>query len=370
MKPLVVMLANAGHQPGDTRIFEKEALTLAEAGYQVRLIIPTKESYRANNVDIIAVPPPNNGFEKLVNAPWRVFRAALKQPATAWFHLHDSELLVIGLLLRLLGRSVVYDAHEDTPRQIAYQHWIPWYLKKPYALFYFLLERLCGLVFNGIIVAEPVIARHYPKSKTILIRNFPKLESFRRPQPVPFVHRKRQLVYVGLLSEPRGFSVMMEAVELARQKIDFTLVLGGKFSPASLQEKLPAHPGIKYLSWVPYEKLPDLLYESQVGIIVPQPNPRYLTNYPVKLFEYMAAGLAVIASAQGEASQFVSEANAGVLADPGNPQAIADAIVSLFTNPEEAEQMGERGRKLVFEKYNWASEAGKLVEWYRSMFKK
>jgi glycosyltransferase involved in cell wall biosynthesis len=216
-------------------------------------------------------------------------------------------------------------------------------------------------------VAEPVIARHYPKSKTVLIRNFPKLESFRQTQPTPFANRKRQLAYVGLLSEPRGFSAMMEAFELARQQVDFTLVLGGKFSPASLQEKLPQHPAISYRDWVPYEKLPDLLFESQVGIIVPQPNPRYLTNYPVKLFEYMAAGLAVIASAQGDAAAFVREANAGLLVDPRDPQAIARAMVELFSNQHEAEQMGARGRRLVFEKYNWASEGARLVEWYRSM---
>jgi glycosyltransferase involved in cell wall biosynthesis len=363
---MIVMLANSGHQPTDTRIFQKEAITLCEAGFEVKLIIPTEKSYTEYGVEVIAVVVPKNGLQKLTLAPWRVFRAALQQPRQAWFHLHDSELLLMGVLLKLMGRKVIYDAHEDTPRQIAYQHWIPWFLKKPYAWFYFLLERFCGLIFNGIIVAEPVIARHYPKSKTILIRNFPKLESFRRAASIPFSNRKKQMVYVGLLSEPRGFSAMVAATESARQKVDFKMVLGGKFSPAGLEEKLKGTSGIAYLSWVPYEKLPDLLFESQVGIIVPEPNPRYLTNYPVKLFEYMAAGLAVIASEQGEASEFVREANAGVLVNARDSSSIARAMVQLFSNQAEAEQMGERGRKLVFEKYNWASEGKKLVDWYRT----
>ena len=122
----VVMLANAGHKPLDTRIFHKEAISLGRAGHQVVLIIPSTESLVQNGVEIIAVPLPRKGWEQLIRCPWKIFREALKQPPQSVFHLHDSELLMVGLALRFTGRKVIYDAHEDTPLQISYQHWIPW----------------------------------------------------------------------------------------------------------------------------------------------------------------------------------------------------------------------------------------------------
>ena len=100
-KPPVVMLANAVHKPFDTRIFQKEATTLAQAGYNVTLIIPHDASVNVNGVQIESVPLPDKGWKQLVVCPWNIFKKALKHPRQSIFHLHDSELLVIGLLLRL-----------------------------------------------------------------------------------------------------------------------------------------------------------------------------------------------------------------------------------------------------------------------------
>ncbi|HBK88836.1 MAG TPA: hypothetical protein DDZ56_09300, partial [Cytophagales bacterium] len=135
----IVMLANAGHKPWDTRIFHKEARSLKSAGHAVTLIIPHTEDYAQEGVQILHVPLPRKGWEQLVRCPWHIFRLSLKQPKDSVFHLHDSELLVAGLALKLFGRKVVYDAHEDTPLQISYQHWIPAIVKPFYTLFYRIL---------------------------------------------------------------------------------------------------------------------------------------------------------------------------------------------------------------------------------------
>jgi glycosyltransferase involved in cell wall biosynthesis len=98
-----------------------------------------------------------------------------------------------------------------------------------------------------------------------------------------------------------------------------------------------------------------------VGIIVPQPNERYKTNYPVKLFEYWSAALPVIASGEGESAAFVRESNSGILVDPLNEKEIADAITWLMDHPQEAEAMGRRGQEMIFEKYNWENEQKQLI---------
>ena len=357
------MLAN-GHNPFDTRIFHKEAKSLFHAGFTVSIIAPADKDEVREGIGIFSVPVYRKGLKKLITLPWLIYKRALKQPKDSWFQIHDSEVLWIGILLKLRGRKVIYDAHEDTPLQIAYQHWIPKILRKPYAGLYFLIEKLCGFMFDGIIVAEPVIAKYFPVSKTILIRNFPVAEPFVKHPENEYINRNMVLVYVGLLSKVRGMIKMAEGASIAKKQIEFEFVIGGSFSPSSLQQEVLDNYPVKFLSWVPFEKLVDLLFESRIGIIVPNPVPRYKTNYPVKLFEYMAASLPVIASKYGEAAEFVKEAGAGLLVDPMNPQEIADAIVWLLRNPAEAEAMGKQGRKKILESWNWENESRLLIDFY------
>jgi len=294
--------------------------------------------------------------------PWFVFKKALGQPRDSVFHLHDSELLLIGVWLKLLRRKVVYDAHEDTPLQISYQHWIPTIFKKPYAWFYFSLEKIAGWIFDGIIVAEPVIARYFPPSKTFLIRNFPLIKDF-DSQFIPYHQRKKVLIYVGLLSKVRGALVMAKAASIAKRKCNFELLLGGSFSPASLEREVSQYP-IIFLGWLSFEAMVTKMMEAQAGIIIPQPIERYKTNYPVKLFEYMAAGLPVVASKFGEVAAFVQEGECGILVDPENENEVATAIEFIFNHEKEANEMGERGRVLVQNNYSWEKEAQTLVDFY------
>ncbi len=366
MKPgsRVVMLANAGHKPFDTRIFHKEAKSLHQAGWEVIIIIPNGEDFSKEGIQIISVPLPKKGWEQLVKCPWKIFRKALKQPGNSIFHLQDSELLLVGIALKCFGRKVVYDAHEDTPLQISYQHWIPWLVKKPYTWFYRLLEKVAGWWFDAVIVAEPVIAKYFPKDKVTLIRNFPIASSFRNE----ISHSgNNRLVYVGLLSKPRGIIEMLEGYRLAREKVAIEFVLGGKFAPASLETELLTKYKVHYKSWLPYDEMIVALYSSSIGIIVPHPIERYRTNYPVKLFEYMAAGLPVIASKEGESAEFVKEADAGILIDPLSPQEISDAVVKLVLDPTVAWAMGARGKALIMEKYNWEMESKSLIRLYNSL---
>ena len=198
-----------------------------------------------------------------------------------------------------------------------------------------------------------------------LIRNFPRKDSFK--EEVPYAQRERSLVYVGLLSRPRGITEMLEGHRIASKEIDLKFILGGKFAPSSLEQELLPQYKVDYRAWLPYREMVSTLYKASIGIIVPHPIERYKTNYPVKLFEYMAAGIPVIASAEGESATFVREGDAGILVDPLNPDQIADAIVRLSSNPVAAEAMGSRGRKLIFEKYNWEAESARLITLYRQL---
>jgi glycosyltransferase involved in cell wall biosynthesis len=362
----IVMLAN-GHSPFDTRIFVKEAQSLTKAGFKVAIIVPYTRNENSEGITVISVPPNRKGFWKLVISPWNIFWKSVAQPSRSIFCIQDSDILGVGILLKLLGRKVVYDAHEDTPLQISYQHWIPNLLKKPYAFFYFCLEKFCGWLFDAIIVAEPVIANYFPKRKTHLVRNFPIFKRFELHPSIPYQNRVKKLIYVGTLSKVRGLFQMLDGAELAQKKATFEFAIGGQFAPNTLKNEVLANYQINFLNWLSFEDLLKFLFESRIGIIIPNPIERYKTNYPVKLFEYMAAGIPVIASKEGEAAKFVKEGECGILVDPMNIEQIEKAITWLFTNPVEAEAMGIRGRMLIEQKYNWEMENEVLLDVYNNI---
>ncbi len=361
-----VMLAN-GHPPFDTRIFVKEACTLAKAGYHVSIILPHHQDEYRDGVRILSVTPIQSGFQKLFISPWNIFMKAVRQPSQSIYHIHDSNILHIGILLKLMGRTVIYDAHEDTPLQISYQHWIPKLLRKPYAWFYYVVEKLCGWMFDSIIVAEPVISKYFPASKTHLIRNFPYVDYFRAHPAIDYERRNRRLTCLGTLTKARGLYEMLEGAKQASKSVEFEFMLGGKFSPPQLEDHVRSTYTIKFMEWLTYPQVVDVLFDSQVGIIIPNPNERYKTNYPVKLFEFMAAGLPVIASREGESTQFITECDGGLLIDPLNIDEVSNAIVWLFQHPEDAKAMGKRGQELIFSTYNWEKESEVLLRVYEKL---
>lgn len=366
----IVMLANPGHRASDPRVFQKEARSLARAGFDVTLIVPHDKDETVDGVKILAVPRHPKGWGKLVRSPWLVYRRALQCHRDSIFHLHDSELLWIGILLKLRGRKLLYDAHEDTPLQISYQHWIPKLFRKPYSWMYYLVEKFCGWSFDAIIVAEPVIAKYFPRSKTTLIRNFPIFSQF--PEPAHgYPSRSRKIVYVGLLSRPRGAVEMAKSAGILKAAgVEFTMTFAGNFSPDTLRDEILKNYPVGHIPWMEFPEMVKLLMDARAGLIVAHPIERYNTNYPVKTFEYMSACVPVIASKSGESAKFIQEAKAGLLVDPLNPAEIADAIQWILDHPGEAGEMGKRGRKLISEKYTWESESKTLVALYEKLTSK
>lgn len=358
------------HRPFDTRVFQKECRSLANAGYKVTLIVPHTHNEVRNHVQIHAVPLPKTGKERLKKTTRLVYRIALNQDPNAVFHFHDAELLPFMILLKLKGRTVIYDAHEDTPQQVKYQHWIPRWLRPPISLMMHSLESVGNVIFDRLIAAEPVVAKRFNADKTATIHNYPLLDEFSHPQTLPYDQRPLDVAYVGGISAVRGIREMVDAIEILQNRQPARLQLAGAFFPASLIDEVKLLPGweaVDYTGWVSRQDIAGTLSSVRAGLVILYPTQKYLDSYPTKLFEYMAAGLPVIASDFPQFRDLVEDIGCVLFVDPKDTHALAEAIQWVFDHPEEAEAMGQRGRQAVQDRFNWSAEGERLVELYRGL---
>jgi glycosyltransferase involved in cell wall biosynthesis len=364
------------HRPFDVRIFWKECRTLADAGHDVHVFIPGE------------APEPKDGiiFHPLPDiAPtayfWRVWRhlRAIHRAARAVeadvYHLPDPTLIPIALLLRRRGAKVVYDAHEDRPLQARTKYYARPVVGRVSSRLFAGLERVAKRRFDAFVAATPAIARAFPAERTALVRNFPLLEEFpewrlRRARP----HRERPntVAYVGGIQLHMGLREMVKALELVPRRLNVRLVLMGDFSrshPSFVDEvhRLPGWSRVEHLGWVSREAVVERLLDARIGLSVFHPRPELPEALPTKLFEYMAAGVPVLASDFPLWSALIGEARCGLTVDPLDPQAIADGIVTLLDDPDAAEAMGARGRRAVETTYNWSTERARLLELYASL---
>ena len=111
----------------------------------------------------------------------------------------------------------------------------------------------------------------------------------------------------------------------------------------------------------------DALRRAMVGLCVLHPTVNYIDSMPIKLFEYMAAGIPVIASDFPLWRELVGDSGAAIFVDPLDPEAIGHAIQSLLDDPTRAEQMGAAGKARVMGGFHWGVERDRLVHLYKDL---
>lgn len=361
----VVHLSSA-HYHDDIRIFYKECRTLARAGYEVIFVVPHIERLTIESVQIEGIPAARGRIGRFLVGAMRLYRRA-RALAAALYHFHDPDLIFVGMLLKRGGARVIYDAHEDLPKQISTKDWIPPLLRGGVMRAADYWEKRAAREFDAIIAATPAIAQRFPREKTTVVQNFPLREDLYLQASGALHQRPLRVCYLGGLSQIRGARVMVEA--MARlQTPDASLWIAGALIPASLEQTLACHPGWKrvhLLGWQPRDQAAELMMQARAGLVVFQPAPNHYEAQPTKLFEYMSAGLPVIGSDFPLWRSIIAEHCCGLLVDPTNPEAVADAIDWVLNHPAEAAAMGNRGRTMVEERYNWESEAQNLLHAYQ-----
>ena len=360
------------HPPFDVRIFHKECKSIARAGYDVTLVACHENDEIREGIRIRGIGKASGRLSRMIRGVWAVYKEAIRLDAEL-YHFHDPELLPIGLLLRMRGKIVVYDVHEDVSVDVAQKHYIPQGLRHLSASAVSLLETVTSGFFSAVVPATPTISRRFgSRDRQVVVSNYPAVEDLQVIPGKTWSRRGAAIAYVGVLSRDRCIIELVEAMSMLPKDRLAILRLAGRFSPSSLQDELAGTKGwerVEVLGVLDHPAVAELLSDVRMGLVVLKPTKGFLESLPIKMFEYMCSGIPVIASDFARFAEVIRGAKCGLLVDPNDARAIAQAIEFLLSHPEQAEEMGRRGREAVLAKYNWSSEERKLIHLYQALLK-
>lgn len=358
----------------DNRVFYREARTLARAGYNVTLIAVHEQDEERDGVRIRALPRLPRSRRPLL---WQQLASMALETGADIYHIHDPELLLMTPYLRWKsGRPTIYDIHEANADFIAVKEYLPALIRNPLSALFRRLEPALARGENGFIFADDSIAADFqsidvPKATLF---NFPGPELIAQgdacPQPDPGA--PPVILYLGGMERNRGAALMVTAfAEVLEQRPDARLLVVGHFMPPSLEDDIRAEVAMRDIAHavtitgrVPFERIGEYLAQSTVGWVTWQPFTKNQKNVPTKLFEYMAFGRPVVSSDLPSTSPFVKDGVNGYLATADDPRSHCEAILKIIKSPTLARAMGNAGKQLVKERFNWDLMAPRLLALY------
>lgn len=372
-----ICFLSSKHPPKDKRVFDKEAVSLANAGFNVSHIAPGDLGEKTEcGVELRTYPAPARLLDRVAQLP-RLYQLARGVDA-ACYHCNEIDSWFVGVLLKAAtGRKVVFDVHEIYPAEFAESRF-----PRPLRPF------VAGAVRAGIrallpftdrlVLAKQSAAIDYPGSndKQVLIQNFTSVEAAGHEAPPKQTKERLTAVHVGGMSRERGWPQLLHALKSpSLSKLD-VLLLGGFPSGGQDEfERETARQALRHrfeiVDWLPFHEAFERMARCDIGLLLLQPGRlNHVHAFPHKLFDYMLAELPVIVPEFSlEVSRIVTEAQCGLLVDPSDPQSIAAGLERLMLAPEERQKFGARGRAAVLERYNWEAEARKLVSAYDELFR-
>ncbi len=355
------------HHSNDVRVFVKECTSLANNGYEVYLVAKG-ESRIQNHVHVIGVGvAPQNRIARMLFFLRKIYQKARELDCEI-YHLHDPELLPIGLKLKKDGKKVIFDSHEMYKEQLLNKTYIPVFLRKTVSRMYSLYENKVLRNIDAVIFPCLYKGKHPFEGKCKIVEtvdNMPLLEELYEYYEEDAPKEQNSVCYVGTLSKTRGVTNSVLATFLANGKLN----LGGPFVSNQYRDelqKMPEYRCVIYKGEINRDQVRELLGKSMVGMAnllnVGQYN-KY-DNFATKVYEYMSLALPVILSNSEYNCRMMNKYRFGVCVDPDDVDEIAQAIEYLFKNPDVAKEMGENGRKAVRGYFNWDKEKEKLINLY------
>lgn len=358
------------HAAKDVRIFLKECRTLAAAGYEVTYITSSKHDApgveTVDNVRIIKLGViAKRGIGRVRRYLSDIYIEAMKQDSDI-YQIHEYVLIPVAKKLIRQGKKVIYDTHENYAIQLSSHlplpHWLRTIAKGLIAGY----ERHFIQKCSGLICAVPneyERLKEYNKNN-LLLNNYPLLIASNVVKE-DYVSRPKCACYTGIISHDRGAECMIESLG----KVKHRLLLAGPVSDDYLNvlRGVESWNNVKYFGTLSRNDMEQEVWNHSIaGIVMFAPTESYMESVPNKLYEYMSAGLPVIASDFPMWRGFFAQHQCGILVEPMNPEALSDAFETLSNDPEYAYHLGQNGISAINNKLNWNSEAKRLLSFYEA----
>lgn len=357
----------SAHPRYDVRILYKECISLSNNKYDVTLIVSDdKKDEIVDGVKIISTQfKPKNRLDRFINANKKIYKKAVNIDASI-YHLHDPDLLPLGNKLKRLGKKVIFDSHEDVPEQIKDKQWIPRFIRDVVSNIYEIYEKYSAKRYDAVISVTPHIVERFSKinSNAVMITNYPIID----PNEEIIRNPTKAICFAGGISEQWSHDKIIHAIEKI-EDIKYILAGNGKNQYMEDIKKLSGWNKVEYKGKIPHSEVKNIYSQSIAGMALNHSSQAKgegtLGN--TKLFEFMEAKLPVICSDYKLWKDIVEKNNCGICVNPNNLDEIKGAIEYILKNPPKAILMGENGRSVVIEKYNWSTQEEELVKLYQRL---
>ncbi len=367
IKDLTLCHFSTAHSELKSRSYHRECLPLAASGARIRYLSPAPIFGTKHGIDFVPVTKRASRLRRVL-AGVSLVRSLVSQRADI-YHFQDTELLPAALVLKVAFRKrVIYDAYEDFPSMARGSASIPRIIRPLAARAVAGLEHIAAQCFDGVMTADPITMRrmaHAGHSEKLVFYNFPNLDFFPAPQPGPKIF---DMVYRGGIADRAGTAMLLQAMHLlAMRGRQLRLLLLGYFddgaAETALRERIGRmglEPSVELRGRIAHERMAETLSLARIGVSPLQDIPKFRINIPVKIFEYWACGLPVIASDLPPIRPFFRNVRAGLLFEPGDAAALSLCIGWMIDHPAAAARMAERGRTVIAERFNNERESRKF----------
>ncbi|MBC1457149.1 glycosyltransferase family 4 protein [Listeria newyorkensis] len=368
-----VLIMSSVHLWNDTRVFHKEAVSLANLGYDVTLYAAASNHVYENNIpnlQVITFAPKSKVQRWQI---WIKLYSIARNSDAEIVHLHDPELLPLGYILKKIHRKkVIFDMHEDFPavlqtRKIGNMSVPKWLLR-----FISTAEKKMLQKMSAVIYAEKYYKENYETLtvKQLDIYNYPFLQETLEIEK----YEIPTLIYAGAIHEIRGFKEMLAVAQLLKKdNYHFQLLIVGK-----VPERLDAYAKqflhendladkVKLVGRLDLHELMTFYAKSHIGLAILHPEANYLRSLPTKVFEYMSVSLPYVLSNFDSYERLVAETKSGYAVNPLVPSEIAAQVKVLLDTPEKQTELGTNGYRQHVANFNWSIEERKLGELYEGL---
>jgi glycosyltransferase involved in cell wall biosynthesis len=363
------------HTPLDRRIFWKQAISCKNANHEVHLIVASNQqkSGLIDGVHIHVLKKIENRSTRVFINGFRVFVKTLSIKANV-FHFHDPELIPWFLLLKFSGRHVVMDVHEDYPAQIKGKKWLQPFFRQILSYFIFLLENIATKIFDGIVVADSLLADSFKvkstKTPIIVANNYPLInQNISKINITLEKYTSNRILFLGGINRARCSEEFVMALGDINNN-EYEVLMGGNENNNELLSRIRILKGwsqVKFLGTIPPGEVDSIMIKSSISINIFSNLPNQTGIRSNRLFEAMAAGLPVIVSDFPNIKEFIEKYQCGIAVDPNNHREISKAINALLQDPEYAMELGLNGRKAVLKKFRWEMEFKKISNLYNQI---